>query len=314
MTTEPQQPDVSSEDTPDENNTQTDTVTDSAPVTQDDTPATTDPTPADAPTATSEATEADDEDYISIPRAAFNYTLVALVFFVLGGLMGVYVLPGGGGDAATPEQLEVVMREVVADVLEESGLIQDPGPQTGERYEVVATDGAPFLGNPDAAVTMIEFGDFLCGFCGRYAEETLPTLVEEYGDEVRFVYKTYPVIQPQASRLIASAALCAQDQDLFWEYHDGLYENQGGIDNDFIFNLASEVGLDTEQFTTCYDEGEKLETVEAEFEYGRELGIRGTPAFFVNGRFVNGAQDIDVFREVLDEELARVQGDEVDAS
>ena len=95
----------------------------------------------------------------------------------------------------------------------------------------------------------------------------------------------------------------------FWEFHDGLYENQQSINNDLLYTLAEDVGIDVEAFSTCYDNGEKLDAIEEDFEYGRELGIRGTPAFFINGRFVNGAQDISVFRNILDEELARVQGD-----
>ena len=253
----------------------------------------------------------DDNDVIMIPRTAFNYVIVAVVFFVLGGLMGSFVLPSNSGEeAALPANFETVLQETMTEVLRESGVIQDPGPTAGERYEVAAHANAPVKGNPDAAVTMVEFGDFLCGFCGRFAEDTLPTLLEEYGDDVRFVYMNYPVIDPQGSRLIASAAACAHEQDAFWEYHDGLYENQQNINNDLLYTLAEDVGLDIEAFSTCYDNGEKLDAIEEDFEYGRELGIRGTPAFFINGRFVNGAQDVSVFRDILDEELARAQGDE----
>lgn len=254
--------------------------------------------------------DADDNDVIMVPRYAFNYVIVAVVFFVLGGVMGSFVLPANQSSETTlPTNFEAIVQDAMTDVLRESGVIQDPGPTAGERYEVAAHANAPVKGNPDAAVTMVEFGDFLCGFCGRFAEETLPTLVDEYGDDVRFVYMNYPVIDPQGSRLIASAAACAHEQDAFWAYHDGLYESQQEINNDLLFTLAEDVGMDVETFSACYDNGEKLDAIEEDFEYGRELGIRGTPAFFINGRFVNGAQDISVFRRILDEELARVQGE-----
>lgn len=258
--------------------------------------------------ATTDETHVTQSDTVSIPRATFNYVVIALVFFGLGALLGSFVFPVGGATQATlPDNFEVVVREAVNDAIESAGLIEDPGLVMGENYQLdIDISDNPYLGNPDAAVTVIEFSDFTCGFCGRFAENTLDPLIEEYGDQVRFVYMDYPFLS-QMSVPAALAAECAHDQDEFWAMHDAIFANQQGLSVESMRGMAAEIGLDMETFNTCFDEGEHIEKIRSDLDIGRELGVSGTPAFFINGRFVSGAQPIEVFQQFIDEELATVQ-------
>jgi protein-disulfide isomerase len=246
------------------------------------------------------------EDVIMIPRAVFNYAVIAIVFFVLGGLMGrLTVAPASTVDT---DDIEVVVRDAVADIFEAAGIDTTRSPQDGERYEIAfVNDDDPYLGNPDAPITIVEFSDFLCGFCGRFANETLPLLMDEFGDQIRFVYMDFPVINPNASPVIALAAECADDQGKFWEYHDVLFAGSGQISGpEALYAIADDLELDIEQFQTCFEEGTHMDEINEDSAYARELGLRGTPGFFVNGRFVNGAIPIETFRQIINEELARI--------
>lgn len=264
-----------------------------------------------ADTATEAETDASPApDVITIPRTMFNYIVVAVVFFVVGALMGSFVFPSGGGSsaetAALPDDFDARVRSVVVGVMEEAGF-NVGGVQDGGTYEIAFDEDDPYMGNPDGPITIVEFSDFLCGFCGRFAQETLPVLMEEYGDQVRFVYRDFPIISQQASAAVALAAECAHDQDKFWEYHDVLFENSGNISStDTLYGFAADLGMDVDQFQQCFENGDHLQEISEDAAYARELGLRGTPGFFINGRFVNGAVPIDTFRQIIDEELAEL--------
>jgi protein-disulfide isomerase len=240
---------------------------------------------------------------ITVPRASFNYALIAIVFFALGGVMGSFVFPSQR-TAELPENFEVVIREAVNDAIESAGLVEEPGLVMGDSYEVTLDiSDDPFKGNPDAPVTIIEFSDFTCGFCGRFASETLDPLVEEYGDQVKVVYVDFPFLS-QMSVPAALAAECADDQGEFWPMHDAIFANQRGLTPETLRSLAVSLELDMETYDTCFDEALHIDEIRTDLDYGRELGVSGTPAFFVNGTFVSGAQPIDVFRQIIDEELS----------
>ncbi|MEM6282222.1 MAG: thioredoxin domain-containing protein [Chloroflexota bacterium] len=267
-------------------------------------PADTTPTVEYEPT-TSPASAPVEDDMIVIPRSVVNYVLVAVVFFALGGVMGRFAFPAQ--TSIETAEIEGVVRDAVAEVFESAGINTARGPEDGERYEVAFDEDDPFLGNPDGDIVIVEFSDFLCGFCGRFANDTLPLLIDEYGDRVRFVYRDFPVINPSASPVIALAAECAQDQGMFWEYHDTLFASTGQIAGpESLFSFADDLGMDVEQFQACFEDGTHMAEIEADSAYARELGLRGTPGFFVNGRFVNGAVPIETFREVIDAEIERL--------
>jgi protein-disulfide isomerase len=172
------------------------------------------------------------------------------------------------------------------------------------REVAVAADDAA-LGAANAPVTIVEFSDFQCPFCQRVAP-TLKRITETYGDKVRVVWKDFPLtsIHPEAFKA-AEAGNCAREQGKFWEYHDRLFANQQALQPDALKAHAAAVGLDTAQFNACLDSAKYSDRVQEHIGAGARLGINSTPALFINGRPVTGAQPYEVFARIIDEELAR---------
>jgi protein-disulfide isomerase len=163
----------------------------------------------------------------------------------------------------------------------------------------------PSQGKADAPVTVVEFSDFQCPFCLR----VMPTLKElrtKYGDRMRLVWKDFPLTQihPQAF-VAAQAGNCAREQGKFWEYHDKLFGNQSALQAESLKKYAADAGLDTSKFNQCLDSSKYEARVQEALTAGNRLGISSTPTLYVNGRMINGAQPIEVFESVIDEELAR---------
>jgi protein-disulfide isomerase len=168
-----------------------------------------------------------------------------------------------------------------------------------------ASDDDPSLGPEDAGVVIVEFSDFQCPYCAKFAVETFPGIRDTYGDQVRFIFRDFPlnVIHPAAQKA-AEAAQCAQDQGSFWEYHDLLFANQNALALPDLKSYAAQIGLDTGQFDECLDSGKNAQEVALDMQDGHTAGVTGTPAFIVNGQLVSGAQPIEVFRAVIDQALA----------
>jgi protein-disulfide isomerase len=171
-----------------------------------------------------------------------------------------------------------------------------------ERIEVDTTND-PFVGPENAAVTIVEFSDFECPFCSR-GYETVNEVKELYGDDVKIVFKNFPLSFHENAQKAAEASECAFDQDMFWEMHDMMFENQEAITVDDLKAYAEELGMDTEVFNECLDTGAKEEAVQADFDAGSEVGVTGTPAFFINGLTLVGAQPLEAFQAIIDAELA----------
>jgi protein-disulfide isomerase len=170
----------------------------------------------------------------------------------------------------------------------------------------VAIEGDdPALGPAAAPVTLVEFSDFQCPFCQR-VEPTLKRIRETYGDRVRIVWKDFPLtsIHPQAFKA-AEAAQCAKEQGKFWEYHDRLFANQQALQVDALKLHATALGLDATKFNACLDSAKYAERVQAQMTAGAGLGVNSTPAVFVNGRLLSGAQPYETFAAVIEEELQR---------
>ncbi|MDT8306258.1 MAG: thioredoxin domain-containing protein, partial [Anaerolineae bacterium] len=171
--------------------------------------------------------------------------------------------------------------------------------------------GAFAFGNPDAPVVMIEFTDYQCPFCARYATETQGRIIADYVDtgQVYYVIKDFPIRQIHPLALdAAQTARCAGEQDAYLAMHDLLFAEQGtwssAADGLAAFSaLAEELGLDTDAFSACLTSGKYEEAVLANFEEGAGVGVSGTPAFFVGTEFVDGAQPYEAFAAVLDAQL-----------
>lgn len=185
------------------------------------------------------------------------------------------------------------------------------------------------MGDPDAPIQMVEFGDFQCPFCERFATETEPLLVQNY-IETGKVYFTYRSAGNWVSKNIgqgstesqdaAAAAYCAGDQGKFWEMHDTLFannrdvEDQGSFSSSRLAGMAESLGLDMTQFQNCYDSGKYMDQVQQDYEDAIAAGVQGTPSFVVtykvNGEtqtyLIEGAQPYDAFQQVLDRILQEV--------
>ncbi len=169
----------------------------------------------------------------------------------------------------------------------------------------VATAGAPSFGPESAPVTIVEFSDFQCPFCSRVIP-TFNRVKQEYADSVRLVFRQFPLhsIHPQAQKA-AEASLCADDQGKFWEMHDAMFENQSALGIADLKSVAGRLELDTATFDECLDGGKHADRVTADLQAGVAAGVTGTPAIFINGRFLSGAQPYDAIAKVIDDELRR---------
>jgi predicted DsbA family dithiol-disulfide isomerase len=174
------------------------------------------------------------------------------------------------------------------------------------RVEVAATGSA--RGPATAPVTIVEFSDFECPFCKRVLA-TLDQIEEKYGDKVRVVYRHYPLSSHANAQKAAEASLCAADQGKFWEMHDLLFNEQQKLAVADLKEKATRLGLDGAKFDECLDSNRHAEAVQADARAGDAAGVSGTPAFFVNGRFLSGAVPFENFAELIDDEVKRSERD-----
>jgi len=171
--------------------------------------------------------------------------------------------------------------------------------------ENVSVDDDPAWGPTDAKVTVVEFSDFQCPYCSRFAVQTYPQIKEQYGDKIRFVYRDFPLTQlHENAEKAAEAAQCANDQGKFWEYHDLLFANQAALDAASLKGYASQLGLDSATFDQCLDSGKYTDEVQNDLTQGAGYGVQGTPSFFINGLLVSGAQPFASFQAAIDAALA----------
>jgi len=158
-------------------------------------------------------------------------------------------------------------------------------------------DGRPYKGNPDAKILVVEYSDFQCPACGA-AYSPVKNIVNEFQDEIRFEYRHFPLSYHIFAFKAAVAAEAAGDQGKFWEYHNKLYENQEHLLKEDLIRYAEELDLDMEKFKAVLESNEKDELIIADSQQGRELGVGGTPSFFVNGKKVSASE---LRQAILDE-------------
>ena len=192
----------------------------------------------------------------------------------------------------------------------------DP-PPAAPTLPLILENASPALGRSDAPVTLIEFGDYQCGFCHRHFVLTEPAIISEYVDTgtVKMIFKDFVIIGPD-SVTAAHASHCARDQGLFWEFHNAIYgsydgERTGWASLDGMRRIASSVsGLDESVWAACMESMIHVEEINASTQDARSLGLVGTPAFYVvdaDGKIthIRGAKPISEFRVILDQAIAR---------
>lgn len=167
----------------------------------------------------------------------------------------------------------------------------------------VGLGSLPPKGNPKAPVTIIEFSDYECPFCKR-VEPSVAEVLKVYGpDKVRLVYRNFPLPFHSNARPAAEAAGCAAEQGKFWEYHEKLMAATD-LSAESLKTMAGAVGVDQKKFDECVANQKYKDAVDKDIADGEEAGVNGTPAFFINGRMLDGAQPFEKFKTLIDEELA----------
>ncbi len=169
---------------------------------------------------------------------------------------------------------------------------------------VVEEKSNPALGPNNAKVTIIEFSDFECPYCQR-SQSVNTKLREKYKDQIRWVFRDYPLPFHQNAMFAHIAANCAYKQNKFWEIFKLLFENTGNLTREKVLELSKMVELDQTQFNQCIadKDGSVRNEIESDVQDGQKVGVNGTPAFFINGIFVEGAQGYEVFERIIEEEL-----------
>lgn len=197
-------------------------------------------------------------------------------------------------------------------------LRRQPSQAAVQREIVLALDGAPFKGNANAAVTLVEFTDYECGFCARHVKETVPQLEHEYiaTGKLKYVFRNFPLesIHKKAFRA-HEAAVCAGEQGKFWEMHDRLFLNQAALLPAQLLEHAQALGLNAERFQSCLDAGSNAQHVRRDIAEGEKAGVNSTPVFFLGLttpnsqtlkviRTLKGAKPYTAFKEAIDALLA----------
>lgn len=172
------------------------------------------------------------------------------------------------------------------------------------RIDPAPMEVAPALGPATAPVTIVEYADFGCPACWTwYKLGTLDQLRAKYGDQIRFVWRDFPVITLLSPRA-AEAAQCAHEQGKFWEFHDTVYNHDGAIEASDLKAYATQIGLNIDQFNDCVTSRRYRDRVNAEQQESFDRGLKGAPEFFVNDEHVSGPQSAAVFEKIIDPILA----------
>ncbi len=179
------------------------------------------------------------------------------------------------------------------------------GPDPAKVYSF-AVDNSPVKGPQDAWVTVVEVSDFQCPFCKRVTD-TLKEVEQKYGNDVRFVFKNNPLPFHNRAMPAAIAAACVQEQGKFWKMHDLLFANQAALEDANLESYARQAGVDVNRWKSCVASNKLKGNIDADMQRAAQLGARGTPAFFINGRFLSGAQPFPAFQAIIDDELKKAK-------
>lgn len=227
-----------------------------------------------------------------------NTWILLIVGLLVGGLGGFYLRP-----LVIPETETQAIAPLAA--VEESPQINKPNAHQAVMLAVIG-GARHFQGDANAPITLVEFGDFNCGYCGKWTMETLPRIREKYIDtgKVRMAFIHFPILGDD-SMTSAHGAECAAKQDKFWDYHNVLYASQGiGFTPANLSKLAADLGLDKASFESCLANFKDQPAIDDDIRLGQVMGVRGTPAFLVNSIPLAGAYPYDDFEHVIEGLLA----------
>jgi protein-disulfide isomerase len=237
------------------------------------------------------------EDTVTFKRSHF-YSVLTVLAFAAGILIG-YVTWGMEPATSTAALSAQATSQPGGDVVEA------PVTQQAQykRYDI-PTENSYAIGPTDAPITIVEFSDYECPFCRRWHAEVYKPLLAAYPGKIRLVYRNLPLtsIHPDAQGA-AEAALCAGEQDVYWKYHDKLFSSES-LGNSVYLQYAQELGLNMATFEACLNNHKYQKEIQTDSDFAINLGIRSTPTFFINGLAIVGAQPLDVFKQVIDKELA----------
>ena len=205
--------------------------------------------------------------------------------------------------------IPILIGVLVGGVLSEYGVNSNDSKKL--TFSKLVENGSPVMGNINAPITILEWGDYQCTFCYKFHQNTLDIINEDFikTGKVKFIFKDFPLNGPD-SKLAAEASYCAQDQEKYWQYHDELYKNWGGertgwITRESLDKFAEIVDLDIEKFNKCLDDHKYENKVDLLYAFGKEIGIDATPSFLVFNDEkiikIRGNQPLEVFLKTFDE-------------
>lgn len=201
-----------------------------------------------------------------------------------------------------PERCEMMLShydDVLKD-LKQREAMNKPLPK--EKVAELTAGNPPSFGPEDAKVTIVEFSDFQCPYCGR-AAQVVEKLRKEYGDKVHFVFRQYPLPMHPNARPAAEAALAAHAQGKFWAFHDKLFADQRALSREAYDKYAKEVGLDVKQFDQAIESKKFADAIQSDMKLGQEVNVRGTPTMFINGERVPNPTSYEVVKGLIDKKL-----------
>lgn len=176
-------------------------------------------------------------------------------------------------------------------------------PLSTELQAKIAAPDAPSFGPESAKVTVVEFSDFQCPYCSKAADVMSQLKTKYKGQDVRIVFRQFPLNFHQQAHLAAQASLAANKQGKFWEFHDALFKNQRTLERADLEKFAKEVGVNLGELKTALDSSAFKAQVDADLELGKQVNVSGTPTLFVNGKRVPNATDLAAVSQAIDEAL-----------
>lgn len=256
----------------------------------------------------SEDTEkAEKSESVTIKKSTLNRLIIGvIVAAVVSAFLGGYVV---GTETSGPSEV----------IIQGSKDVGQTVSNLPPAIFSISLDDDPVRGDPNAQITIVEFSDFQCPFCGRFFTQTLPLIEKNYieTEKVKFVYRDFPLPEIHPNAIPAAlAAECADDQGVFWEYHDKLFENLlqwENLDKQNVVRTfeqyAEDLGADTDTFNSCLESGKYLDEVQNDLNDGVSYGVTGTPGFFIGNEkigytMVSGAQPYSSFEQLLDQLLS----------